>query len=244
MRNRAWLLILAAPVLVAALPTVAEGDGPFAAAPYSPPVEPRATAKFSVAPFNLLTRVGAVVSARMSKVRNTYDERIGPRTVYDLEDVETACGSVPDGMTVSLLGGPLPDGRTLTVTDLPTFVEGRRYLIAFADVPLGTEQVLERFRLEQVGGRVLALTDSGRPVFGWSERSPVVGERSVLDGDRADSPLIKGAADLVGDRAVSFQQVAIELCGAARSFGANLSTTISEKHPADYRWNATPGSMP
>src|SRR5690606_32057317 len=81
-------------------------------------------------PRDALVASAAVVEGEVTEIFYTYDEREGPRTVVTLSGVSVHLGEYEeDFVDIAYLGGPLPDGRYLNVSELPTFAFGQRYLV-------------------------------------------------------------------------------------------------------------------
>ncbi|MEZ4234605.1 MAG: hypothetical protein R3F59_00250 [Myxococcota bacterium] len=75
--------------------------------------------------------VGTVVSVRAERT----DDR--PLTIYTLRVDRALTGAPGATLDLALLGGTLPDGRTVEVPGTPHFTEGERLLVHVAPVPGG-----------------------------------------------------------------------------------------------------------
>lgn len=184
--------------------------------------------------------VVAIVKATVDEVWQQYDEKLGPRTKVRLRDVVTLAGREPDSDTFSQLGGPMPDGDFLSISELPTFVAGATYLIAFGKGPgviTPTWAGLVFRVLETPTGRLVVAGPGGQLVQSVSEGRLSFGSRQVVEelpldhasgglrGQRVDDVELKGAVE--AEPAMGAVEFSEALAAMARAEGAPLGASWS-----------------
>lgn len=231
-------LIAAAPPNSGASVTQASDTGVFVSTPHDPAAL-RAASKSQTAKRpapNLLQYAGAIVRARLGKMQHEYTEQTGPREVYPVTGFTVLVGAVPESLYVSRAGGPLPDGRVLSVSDQPDYQEGEEYLIVYSNRPLGSGHVLMRFRIVAVAGKGVAVSDEGLPLLGWADDRPLKGSVSLY-ADQGVGTLVADPASILSSAPVAVEQIAEDLAASARARGASLVQPVSLQHPPGLRWD-------
>jgi hypothetical protein len=134
-----------------------------------------------------LRDAASVIEARVTDIRFTFDPVAGPRTVVTLGDIHTIAGEDP-GREVQLatLGGPLPNRRLLVVSELAHFRRDSRYIVFLTSSDWFFSPVVAdyAFRIENVAGREVLVTQSGNPIVGVNEFGIQVGGLSLEPGAR------------------------------------------------------------
>lgn len=219
--------------------------------PSSPPsVVPSATASTGELP-NPIQSVVSVVEGNVAKVWTAFDPQFGPRTFIMLADMTVHAGSVPPSTTFSQLGGPTPDGGYLSVSELPRFSIGARYILFLGNRPnLYTPLVPGlTFRVENLGIRSIVLGHEGRPVLQFGPGGAQFGERSLLsqDGDimkpsSSDQLAAAAASDPQASLAMTREDFVATAKLVTAAVAAPLGGTISLEPPPNVRWDLTPTS--
>lgn len=102
-------------------------------------------------PRDVLDETAAVVEGRVTSVDYTFDVREGPRSVATLEDLTVHFGTLDaDSVELRTLGGPLPDGKVLHVSEMSRLTIGTRFIVLLqaGDWFLAPIVGLNAFRLE------------------------------------------------------------------------------------------------
>jgi hypothetical protein len=179
-------------------------------------------------------------------VDRSFDSRLGPRSVVSFKTVAAYAGSAPDKTTFSQLGGALPDGSWLGVSELTEFVPGKRYVLFFgAQASLYTAIWAGlAFRVEIIGGRELVLSPEGQAVLSFSSDGVQLGTTSFL------AQPVDGSNDLGATLRSDARPSAVEMAqgltadtfgAAARNSAAEqaapLSSTALLEPPSDVGWD-------
>jgi hypothetical protein len=124
-----------------------------------------------------LAAVASVIAATVESVTSTYDERLGPRQVFALENIVVYAGKAPSTTSFSQLGGELPGGRTLGVSEFSQYEAGKRYVFCFARRASLYTAVWGgfSFQVETLGGREFALGEDGRALLSFTTHGAVEG---------------------------------------------------------------------
>jgi hypothetical protein len=119
-----------------------------------------------------MAQTAVVLEGRVSDVRYEYNRRDGPWTSVILSDVRAHFGSAPEQVEIRQFGGPLPDGRTLVVAELPEFTAGERYVVFLRNTAWNLSPVVGdlAFRVEALGAGEALVTAEGLAVTGVSPR--------------------------------------------------------------------------
>jgi hypothetical protein len=129
------------------------------------------SARFIRTAEDALVDSASIIEGRVADIRFTYHPVEGPRTVAILADVETHAGEfLGSEVQIPTLGGPLPKGRTLFIPELPHFRKGSRYVIFLTASDWFYSPVVANyaFRVENIAGRELLVSQSGHPIVGVS----------------------------------------------------------------------------
>jgi hypothetical protein len=133
------------------------------------------SAKDAVAPESfdriesLVKQTSAIVRGQVTGISYTYDDCFGPRTVVSLSSVETLAGtSVGDHFSLITFGGKLPNGKFVTASELPRYVEGASYVLFLFNRDWRFSPVIGdlAFREETIGGRKVLVDSDGFGVSG------------------------------------------------------------------------------
>jgi len=223
--------------------TQAQSDlsGPSA---YPSPTVASATSSYGKAP-HPLAGVASIIEADIVDAQYTFDTSIGPRTSVTLDNIVVHAGNAPREKVFSQLGGPLPNGHYVRVSDLPVLHPGSRYILFFGAsdsfyTPVWADLA---FRVEAIGGRRIVLGPQGHPVTSFNSKGVSFGATQIVDPMTERDPLkplarvtsfsaslpdIAAALD-----ASSFGQAAKE---AAKAVGAPLGTPSLRAAPR-VQWN-------
>jgi hypothetical protein len=118
----------------------------------------------------VIDQTAAVVTGLVTNVNETYNEREGPRTLVTLSSLAVLWGSF-DASTVTLkmFGGTVPGHRgRVDETHIPTFVDGKRYVVFLSnrDWRLSPVTARQAYLIERVHSKDLVVTFDGHAVFG------------------------------------------------------------------------------
>jgi hypothetical protein len=136
----------------------------------APPAEPFDTSAA------VLRQTAAIVEGDVSDISFSFDQAAGPRTIVRLSNVKSLWGTFSDSeVRLSVLGGPLPDGRYLDIAELPNFISGGHYVVFLSNRNWFHSPVIGEWalRTETIKGKGLLLSDSGNVIFGLSQRGLV-----------------------------------------------------------------------
>jgi hypothetical protein len=198
-----------------------------------------------------LRSVAAIVEADIARTWYGYEDRLGPRTYFELSNVVVHGGRPLEKKVFSQLGGPLPDGRFSEVTELPDLSAGARYILFMGKTISVFTPIWARlaFRIEQVNGRKVVIGADGKAVkkisvngieFGKAELLDIPRERSMADKPRSIF-LKKGIAEEEIDGAVSDAEFVANAVTAAIEADAPFGDVITELDPTA-RWDRIPTS--
>lgn len=138
-----------------------------------------------------LEDVAAIIEADVTSARYIFDDAMGPRTEVTLSHVVVDAGAAPIQDTFAQLGGPLPDGRVVSVADTPVLTPGARYILFLTARPWFYSPIKSSlaFRIEVVSGREIILGPDGQPVLSFGPYGVMLGTTSVIDSPRRHDPL-------------------------------------------------------
>ena len=125
----------------------------------------------------MLSQTAAIVEGDLSDVQFTYDDCAGPRTNYVLTNARTLAGStVPSQVKISILGGPMPDGSWIKVSELPRLALDSHYVVFLRKSDWTFSPVVANliFRRETIGGREVLIHPDGQLVTGWNDSGPTL----------------------------------------------------------------------
>jgi hypothetical protein len=162
---------------------------------------------------SMLAQTATVLEGTVSSIDHTYDEKSGPWTQYIFSNLTHDLGTkVPgDKFVLRQLGGPLPSGKVMDVSDIPKFILGARY-IAFLNnttwnlAPLVGASLA--FRVESLDGKPaivsfdgFGLTDVTSEGFGYTvepvaDPSPDLARSPAENANGSGSALPKEASVL------------------------------------------------
>jgi hypothetical protein len=118
---------------------------------------------------SLVKQTSAIVRGQVTGVSYSYDDCLGPRTVVSLSGVERLAGtSVDDHISLVTFGGKLPNGKFVTASELPRYVEGASYVLFLFNRDWRFSPVIGdlAFREETIGGRKVLVDSDGFGVSG------------------------------------------------------------------------------
>jgi hypothetical protein len=99
-----------------------------------------------------LQSTASVVEGEVIDISFSYDEWYGPRTNVTLRNVVTHLGSFADReVMLPMIGGPMPNGHRLVVSDQPKFQYGCRYMVFLLRGRWQESPVMSSFALMSAG---------------------------------------------------------------------------------------------
>lgn len=116
----------------------------------------------------ILARTAVILEGTVSATRNTYDERLGPRTIARIQVIQVLAGASPgDTIELAQFGGPLPDGRGVSSSNGVLLSEGSSYLLFLTNgVWYNQPWVATPLRIETVGAHEVLVDPQDRVVVG------------------------------------------------------------------------------
>jgi len=129
------------------------------------------------APFSTLRllapQIYSVVRGTVDDIHFEYDDCLGPRTVVRFREVEVILGGALEDRSFELrdIGGPLPNGVFVGVTELPRYVLGGDYVLVLRNTDWRYSAVIGdlAFRAETVAGKEVLVNTDGFAASGVSE---------------------------------------------------------------------------
>ena len=198
-----------------------------------------------------LLGVGTLVEADVSKVWNTFDAQLGPRTFVELSNAITHAGKPLPKLIFSQLGGPLPNGQYTEVLELPTFSVGARYLLFFGRQASLYTPIWSRlaFRVERLANRSVVIGPEGVPVIHFGQDGVSFGRTSWLSGRPDHSRRTAGEvfeenvalADPEAANAIDAVSFVAAAKTAMASIGSPLESTVVLDPDPNVRWDGIPG---
>ncbi len=145
-------------------------------APLEQPALPAGYIKISPAPLDTaaqkLAQTAAIFRGKLKNVGFTYDSCGGPRTEYVFGSASTLAGvAMPADLTLKVLGGPIPSGSWVSVSEQPRLALDAEYVVFLRNTdwtysPIVSDLV---FRVEALGGREVLVNAQGRVLVAWNE---------------------------------------------------------------------------
>jgi hypothetical protein len=184
--------IYAAVLAAALLPSGCESRQPADRATTEPPLpEPAVPAgyqKIAPAPVDssaqMLRQTAVVFRATLRSVQFTYNDCSGPRTNYVFSDSRSLVGAQVDAqITVSVLGGPTPNGTWIRVREIPQLALDSQYVTFLRNTDWTLSPIIGNlvFRLEMIAGREVSVSPTGHAVTGWGENGPLLSDAPVSE---------------------------------------------------------------
>ena len=195
-----------------------------------------------------LKGVAAIVEADVVASRYTFDSTLGPRTEVTLANITVHAGNPPTQNVFSHLGGPMPNGKFLMVSEFPVLHPGSRYLFFFAGEPLPLTPVWARlaFRVESLSGRKIVVSPTGHPLIKFGINGAEFGTTQLFDPANQPDPLgplpLSATANLTAPDVASALDVATFAQSArdvANSVGAVFGTPVLSAKVLS-QWNGGP----
>lgn len=224
----------------------APAAGPAAALPHTPQPPPSLTTLDGSAPAAVarshaphpLSSVAAIVEGDVTSIRTAYDEQAGPRTIAVIERAKAHAGIVPSTFEIAQLGGPLPDGSFLTVSETPQFTVGAHYIVFLTSQrwiysPIWADLA---FRVERFGTKDVVIGPQGLAVVNFSVSGVQFGNTPLLTSAplEARTPTVGPAlvsGPLVGltdvSRALGKEDFVRNAVAAAMAAGGPLGAAVS-----------------
>jgi hypothetical protein len=169
------------------------GSEPAKVVPVAPPSPSPSPAGVSISKGAALVR-GTVIARK-----SAYDPVGGPRTEYTFKVEDVYEGSVPrEQVVLSFLGGHLPDGRFLAVSDVPILADGRSYLALLAADSAFFSPVVPDFlfAIEDIEGKEVLIGEDGRGLAAITVLGPRFGEQPLFEEPRFDGQDFRSAVPL------------------------------------------------
>lgn len=188
MKIRTCLVILAVALIVSSCGWRRQGDVTTTETPLSEPVVPAGYLKTPPGPANnsrqMLAQTATIFTGVLKDVRFTYDDCGGPRTSYVFSDSSTLVGTeVQPTITLSVLGGPKPNGAWVEVSELPRLALDSQYVVFLRNTDWTYSPVVGNlvFRREMIGGREVLVDPTGHAVTGWTDDGPTLSAVTVSE---------------------------------------------------------------
>ncbi len=200
---------------------------------------------------SVVSQLNAIVEGEVGDIVSSYRDCEGPRSHVRLRNVRTLLGEPHlDTLTLLTFGGQLPNGRMTSVSELPRFVPGGRYVIFLRNTDWRYSPVITNhaYRVERIAGREVLITTDGVGVTGVSARGVETrtGLLTTAAGLRISGVLESGGST---DPGAPFQPCATGPDGQpdCRPAPDPVSADASQTSPAEYRYErpaVRPGITP
>jgi hypothetical protein len=127
----------------------------------------------------VLSQTAAIVEGDVTDIHYEYEPYLGPRTRVRLSNLVVVTGQMDaTEISIDVLGGPLPDGSILSVSESPSFVVPARYIVFLRNTYwFYSPEAADVLRVESVFGREVLVNDQGFPVetvdsdgFGYGDK--------------------------------------------------------------------------
>ena len=118
---------------------------------------------------SLIRQTSAIVRGKVTGISYSYDDCFGPRTIVSLSGVATLAGTdVGDHISLSTFGGKMPNGKYVTASELPRYVEGATYVLFLFNRDWRFSPVIGdlAFREESIVGRKVLVDSDGFGISG------------------------------------------------------------------------------
>jgi len=129
-------------------------------APVLAPEVPHRYERVAPRPFDttrsILEQTASVVEGDVHDVYFSYEPCAGPRTHFRVRDARAIVGSdTPQEFEVQILGGPLPNGKWIHVSEVPMLAVGARYILFLRNTDWTFSPTIGRLALRktQLSGR-------------------------------------------------------------------------------------------
>ncbi len=200
---------------------------------------------------HILADVASIIEADVVAMRFAYDDRGGPRTVIRIENTVVHAGLAGEGEEFSQQGGPMPDGRYLTVSELPRFSIGSRYILFLTRFPWVLTPVWAgfAFRIEQFPKKSIVVGPNGAPVLAFDASGVRFGATHVvpsapydLDNPFAPEPRSAEVTETDPDvvAALSPKEFVQAAISTAQNAGAMLGASVSYSPDPSLKWDTIP----
>jgi hypothetical protein len=181
----------------------------------------------------VLDQTAIVAEGVVTDVQNEYSPDTGPWTVVTLSQVTTHFGSAQSQLTIRQLGGPMPNGRVLSVSHQTAFLKGKKYLVFLRNTGWHLSPVVGgyAFRYELVGGLDVLVDRDGSAVTGF-DASGVLLSEPVFEGPRPDNAApvaLANAAQKVSGKALDGPTFVDALRSQLSLRGMKISGSHSER---------------
>lgn len=117
----------------------------------------------------VVDQTSALVQGIVTDVKETYDERQGPRTLVTLSRLSVLWGEFRSpNVTLRLFGGSLPRRGRVDEVHIPKFVRGKRYFVFLSNREWRLSPVTahQAFIIERVRNKDILVTTDGYAVYG------------------------------------------------------------------------------
>jgi hypothetical protein len=228
--------LIAMPGSLAAL-----GAGPAQTVHQSPP--PTARQPYQVTDLkSAVDQTAVIVEGLVSDIQYEYSDEDGPWTRVILSDVQAHFGEAELRVEIRHFGGPLPNGKVLVVSDLPEFVQGKRYIVFLRNTAWNVSPVVGdlALRVETLDGAEVLVSADGQALTGVSAEGltlgPTLFESPDLNGAQPKAlgqGLPSRGATLL-DRAAFLDALGSTLTAK----GLTVGGTFYDRPAGEFKWRA------
>ena len=181
---------------------------------------------------SVIGQTAAIVEATVQRIGTEFADTTGPWTRVELKDVVVHRGKA---LATSLVhvGGSYPDGTKLSVSHVPTFAEGERYLLFLRNTSWYLSPIVGSyaFRLVKEDGKELLISAEGSAVIRFDLEGAVLSDRIFETHD-----LWKGPVRLVDrgapEHAFGVQALLREVDRHAKALGSSIGGTFYGEPPS------------
>jgi hypothetical protein len=193
-----------------------------------------------------ISQTAAVVEGAVTNIQYDYNEQDGPWTRVTLSEVRAHLGDSPSVVEIRYFGGPLPNGRMVVVSEMPTFEQGKRYMVFLRNTYWNLSPVVGdlALRAEKIGDAEVLVNADGMAVTGLGKDGVELGaalfEEPQLDG-KPSKALVQNLSKLER-KPLARQGFLKALTTAMADERLAVSGKVSAQPAGEFRWRAIPTS--
>ena len=182
-----------------------------------------------------------ILEGMVTDIQYDYSEEEGPWTRVILSDVQAHFGSAERQVEIRHFGGPLPNGRTLVVAELPVFVQGKRYVVFLRNTAWNVSPVVGdlALRVETVDGTEVLVNSNGQALVAVSSEGIALGPTLFTNPDMDGTPSKALPENLPSFRKPLDRGSFVEALGVTLAAqGLNVGGTFYDRPAGEFKWRA------
>ncbi|HEY6232004.1 MAG TPA: hypothetical protein VIW64_12140 [Pyrinomonadaceae bacterium] len=179
----------------------------------------------------VVDQTAAVVQGIVTDVRETYDEKQGPRTLVTLSRLSVLWGEFrAPNVTLRLFGGSLPRRGRVDEVHIPKFVRGKRYVVFLSNREWRLSPVTahQAFIIERVQNKDILVTTDGHAVHGIDDATGPIRKFVVhLIPDQIDDNFVPKINPRITARMVAGAYSPAEFAASLKAWAKLNSVSVS-----------------